>query len=370
MPSDRPDAAPGTLIERIRDAIRRNGPMPVDQYMQMCLGDPYEGYWQRDGTIGAAGDFITAPEISQVFGELVGLWATLAWQAMGRPEAVHLVELGPGRGTLMADALRAVRAVPGFLAAARVHLVEVSAPLRATQAATLSKSRVSPRWHGHVRDVPSGPAIVIANEFLDALPVRQLVLAAGGAWRERVVALADDGCGLAFGLGDVVPYAGGDVRAGVGEAVDGAVIELRAGEDELFATLVARAPAPVAALFIDYGPDGRASGDTLQAVRRHAFADPLAAPGAADLTAHVHFAPLADKARAAGFAADGPMPQAVFLGRLGAAERAARLMAANPARAGEIEAAVQRLVSPTGMGQLFKVLAVRSAELPPVPPFG
>jgi NADH dehydrogenase [ubiquinone] 1 alpha subcomplex assembly factor 7 len=219
-------------------------------------------------------------------------------------------------------------------------------------------------WHEAVEEVPEGAAIIVANEFLDALPIRQLVCA-DGRWRERVVDVDAQGGGLRFALGP-------EVSVGI-DALEtsppGAVLELRAGEDELLAKLAGRA-SPLVALFIDYGPAEPATGDTLQAVRRHAWVDPLNGPGRDDLTAHVQFASLARKAREAGLAADGPMTQAEFLGRLGIAERAARLMAANAGQAGTIEAGVQRLISPTGMGELFKVLAVRSASLPPLVPFG
>jgi SAM-dependent MidA family methyltransferase len=218
-------------------------------------------------------------------------------------------------------------------------------------------------WHEALDQVPEGPAIVIANEFLDALPIRQLAHL-DGVWRERVIE-ADAQGALRFAAGPEV-----DCEGAGSEPLPqpGAILELRAGEDELLGQLAAR-QAPLVALFIDYGPAEPAYGDTLQAVRRHAYVDPLSEPGSADLTAHVQFALLARKARKAGLAADGPMSQAEFLGRLGAAERAARLMAANPQRAGEIETGAQRLISPTGMGGLFKVMAVRSRTLPPPPPF-
>jgi NADH dehydrogenase [ubiquinone] 1 alpha subcomplex assembly factor 7 len=360
MPSTPADGG-SPLLKRLREAIARDGPMPVDRYMQACLADPEHGYWQRAASIGAEGDFVTAPEISQVFGELIGLWAALVWERMGRPTSVRLVELGPGRGSLMRDALRAGRALPAFLEAARVHLVEVSAPLRALQWQTLASAVPPIIWHEQLSEVPPGPAIVIANEFLDALPIRQLVYA-NGSWHERVVEVAPDG-GLRFALGPAVDH------PGQAQPIDGAILELRAAEEEVLATLTARSD-PFAALFIDYGPADAAFGDTLQAVCRHAYADPLADPGVADLTAHVQFAVLATKARSAGLAVAGPMTQAEFLGRLGLAERAARLMSANAQRAGEIETAVQRLMSPTGMGGLFKVLAVRSPALPPLVPFG
>ncbi len=217
-------------------------------------------------------------------------------------------------------------------------------------------------WHESLSEVPEGPAIVIANEFLDALPIRQLVFETG-VWRERVVDLAPDGA-LHFATGGPVEGPG----PGDAPPASGTIVELRPGEDDLLAALAAR-KGPFAALFIDYGPAQEAPGDTLQAVRRHAYVDPLAEPGAADVTAHVQFAHLARKARAVGLGADGPMTQAQFLGALGIAERAARLMAANPDLAGGIEAGVQRLLSPTGMGQLFKAMLVRSPSLPPQFPF-
>jgi SAM-dependent MidA family methyltransferase len=218
-------------------------------------------------------------------------------------------------------------------------------------------------WHETLDQVPEGPAIVIANEFLDALPIRQLMFL-DGVWRERVVE-ADAQGNLRFAPGPKVDYTG----QGAGEPPKpGAILELRAGEDALFGQLAQR-QVPLVALIIDYGPAEPAYGDTLQAVRRHAWVDPLSLPGRADLTAHVQFARLVRKAREAGLAADGPITQAEFLGRLGIAERAARLMVANPGQAGDIEAGVQRLISPTGMGALFKMVVVRSHSLPPPPPF-
>ena len=404
---DNGEASP--LLAILRARIERDGPMPVEDYMRACLADPEHGYWRRAETIGTSGDFITAPEISQVFGELIGLWCAVVWQSMGSPSRLRLVELGPGRGTLMRDALRAARAVPRFLAAAGVHLIEISAPLREAQRQTLASGLERPRdplsnpvvslsnhgaaavlrqaqdedggrggrslptprvvdphlpwgapieWHETIDAVPEGAAIVIANEFLDALPIRQLVFTAG-AWRERMVDIDTRG-GLQFAEGPEVTI---EAEAHATSPPPGAILELRAGEDELLAKLAGRA-SPLVALFIDYGPAEPATGDTLQAVRSHAWVDPLSRPGRADLTAHVQFASLARKARAAGLAADGPMTQAEFLGRLGAAERDARLMAANPREAGTIEAGLQRLISPTGMGELFKVLAIRTQSLP------
>jgi SAM-dependent MidA family methyltransferase len=281
---------------------------------------------------------------------------------MGAPDPVRLIELGPGRGTLMRDVLRTVqRAVAPFHAAAQVDFVELSRPLRAAQEAAVAGLATSPPcWHDDVADVPDGPALIIANEFLDALPIRQFAFV-DGAWQERVIALdADGNLQFDFRATDAPPEAASG---------QGGIVETRAGEDALLGTL-ARRSGPVAALFIDYGPAEDATGDTLQAMRRHAYVDPLAEPGHADLTAHVQFAAVARKARAHGFAVDGPITQAEFLGALGLAPRASRLMAANPAQAAAIELAAQRLVAPTGMGSLFKVLCVRSTSLPVPPPWG
>jgi SAM-dependent MidA family methyltransferase len=365
MPPPEADDRNNPLLLKLRERIRRDGPLSVDGFMQACIGDAEHGYWRRRDTIGAAGDFVTAPEISQIFGELIGLWCVVTWQQLGSPKPLRLIELGPGRGSLMRDALRAASKVPAFLEAVTVHLVEISSALREAQREMLATlpDRPAITWHEAVGDVPDGAAIIIANEFLDALPIRQLVHV-DGAWHERVVALDAQGA-LRFAHGENVAAPAGAPA----QPEPGAIIELREGEERLLAELAARTQAFVA-LFIDYGPAAVTVGDTLQAVRRHGYVDPLAEPGAADLTAHVLFAGLADKARAAGLAADGAMTQAEFLGQLGIVERATRLMAANPAKASQIEAGVQRLMAPTGMGQLFKVLAVRSRTLPAPVPFG
>jgi SAM-dependent MidA family methyltransferase len=352
----------GKLLALLRQRIGRDGPMRLDAYLRLCLGHPEHGYWRTAPAIGAGGDFITAPEISQVFGEIIGLWAVASWQRLGQPAAMRLIELGPGRGTLMHDGLRAAALVPPFLAAVSVHLIEISPALRQQQRqrlATIATPAIS--WHDTLADVPAGPAIVIGNEFLDALPIRQLVFAADGAWRERTVELNAE-AGLQFGLGEAVAFQAQPPPR------PGDVAEIRSGEDELLEALQRR-QQPLLALFIDYGPAELAYGDTLQAVRRHAYVDPLSHPGEADLTAHVQFAAFASKARAAGFATHGPMPQAEFFGRLGMAERAARLMAASPAWAQQIETGVQRLLAPSGMGGRFKVLIVRSPQLAAPEPF-
>lgn len=351
------DPGPSALAREIAARIERHGPLPVAEYMRLCLAHPEHGYYRSQPAIGAAGDFITAPEISQVFGELIGLWAAEIWAAIGRPSPVFLVELGPGRGTLMADALRAVAKVaPEFRAALRVHLVEINTALQTQQEAALGPA--APQWHAALDTLPEGPLLVIANEFFDALPIRQLVRAAEG-WRERCVVLNDGR--LAFGAGDAVAHDGA--------AAPGSIVELSPDSEERMRALAARiARHRGAALVVDYGPFQSGPGDTLQAVRRQQKVDPLAEPGLADLTAHVDFTRLAAVSRAAGAAAYGPVPQGVLLKRLGIAARAATLLrSASAARARAIEAAIARLIEPDQMGTLFKALAIvdRDQPLPP-----
>ena len=343
------------LVAEIRELIAADGPIPVSRYMALCLGHPRHGYYMTRDPFGAGGDFITAPEISQVFGELVGIWAASTWDASGRPLPVRLVELGPGRGTLMADLVRAAEALPAFRAALDIHLVETSPLLAARQRKTLKDTPTS--WHTDIGTVPPGPTILIANEFLDALPVRQFVMTPKG-WRERVVGMADGR--LAFGLApDPVPPA--IIPERLRQAEPGAVYEHCPAFDALCAALASRASdAPLAALFIDYGHAGSAHGETLQAVKDHGFVDPLAEPGEADLTAHVDFEALGRAARAAGLVASAVSTQRDFLFGLGLAPRAEALARANPTAFDAIRSGVERLVdpSPTGMGALFKTIVL------------
>ena len=338
--------------------------MTVERYMALCLGHPVHGYYRTRDPLGAQGDFTTAPEISQTFGELIGLWAAEVWRAMGEPSPVRLVELGPGRGTLMADALRAARVLPAFRSATVVHLVETSPALRARQEAELAPAGAPVSWYGDLAEVPDGPAIVVANEFFDALPIRQFVGTERG-WCERLVGLSEGG--LAFGL---APEPARDVPLPVRP---GAMLEWPAAGFAVMGRLAARLAAQGgAALVIDYGHARSGFGDTLQAVRHHAYADPLADPGEADLTAHVDFALLASAGRSAGATVLGPVLQGDFLRALGIDARAATLKRrATPAQAGAINAAVARLTgSGEGqMGALFKVLGLGAPGLPPLPGF-
>jgi len=336
-----------TPAERaIRARIARDGPLPLAEFMRIALADPEHGYYRARDPIGGGGDFVTAPEISQAFGELIGLWCAATWQQMGAPAAVRLVELGPGRGTLMADALRAAARLPAFRAALSVHLVETSPRLAATQRAMLAGADA--QWHDTLADVPPGPALLVANELFDALPVDQFVRAADG-WRRRAVAVDDAGnLGFTDIAVDGAPPALPDAAAGTVFEVSGEALALAAD-------IGGRVDADGgAALIVDYGPLRRSAGESLQAVRGHAYAAVLDAPGTADLSAHVDFASLADAARAAGGRAFGPVTQRAFLRRLGIELRLARLAAADRAAA----ESGARLIDPAGMGTLFKVLAL------------
>ena len=336
----------GRLIAR---RIALTGPIPVADFMAEALGHPRLGYYRRAAPLGAAGDFVTAPEISQMFGELLGAWLAERWLAMGSPAVVRLVELGPGRGSLMADALRATRGVPGFHAALDLHLVEINATLRAAQQATLAIVR--PTWHERFDDVPNGPLLLIANEFFDALPVRQFEKTARG-WAERMVGLASDGETLAFALAPgVSPFS-----AHLPDAAAGAQAEICEAGQSLAAAIGARLRRDGGwALIIDYGYD-RGHGASLQAVRDHRGAGILDHPGETDLSAHVDFAALA---AATGARIFGPVGQGDFLQRLGIAHRAQTLKAhATTEQRLAIDAALQRLIAADQMGTLFRVLAV------------
>ena len=375
-PAEPPRETP--LERRIKEIIAREGPMPVSAYMALCLDDAEHGYYRRQPAIGAAGDFVTAPEISQVFGELIGLWCAVVWQQMGAPGHVNLVELGPGRGTMMRDMLRAARIVPAFRAALSVHLVDRSETLRTMQQATLADCGVPVHFHAASSQaltlspqVADGPTIVVGNEFLDTLPIAQFVFHAG-QWHERRVVLAeaqgDETQGLAFCADADAPIPPPELPDAL-VPQEGSIYEAAAGHGLLAeGVLRARAAAgPLAALFIDYGHTRTGFGDTLQGVAEQKHVSPFHMPGETDLSAQVDFQSFTGACRSAGLAVDGPVPQAEFLGRLGIVERASRLMAANAAQALAIEMQVQRLMAPSGMGSRFLALGVRSPELAPLP---
>jgi NADH dehydrogenase [ubiquinone] 1 alpha subcomplex assembly factor 7 len=353
------------LAREIATLIASEGPIGVDRYMALCLGHPHHGYYITRDPFGEAGDFVTAPEISQMFGELIGIWAASVWQMLGAQASVRLVELGPGRGTLMADLLRAAAALPEFVQACEVHLVETSPVLRESQMRTLAAMGVTPCFHDRIETALSGPCIVIGNEFLDALPIRQFQKSPEG-WHERLIGC--DGVGrLGFGLGEVTPLPGRD------EAPVGTIIEHAEAALSVTRTLASHiAQYGGAALLIDYGALASGTGDTLQAVKRHAFVDPLAEPGEADLTVQVDFAAMSRAARKAGAAVHGPVTQADFLEAMGLRLRMDRLSKrATPAQLEAIEAAATRLAdrAERGMGALFKVIAILPSGLPLVPGF-
>lgn len=345
-----PDKTP---LERLLEArIAADGPMTVAEVMALCLGHPEHGYYMAGQPFGASGDFVTAPEISQIFGEMIGVWASAVWQSMGRPERLRLVELGPGRGTLMADLIR-VAAQTGLADAAEVWMIETSPRLVAEQRRQVPKARHAAR----LDKVPKGPMLLVANEFLDALPMRQFIAGAEG-WHERCVGLVDGR--LAFGLAPALP----------GAAAEGAWVERSTALEQVTAEVAARLAAEGgAALFIDYGyrANRRPAGPTLQAVHRHRKVDPLHRPGETDLTWLIDFDGLAQ--------ALSPLhcriaPQGDFLAQMGVGHRAAQLASATPGEAEAIADALERLTGPGTMGRLFHVLGAAPAGAPPLPGFG
>ena len=334
------------IAGRLRSAVAAQGGMPVSQWMAIANAH----YYASSDPLGAAGDFTTAPEVSQMFGEMVGAWLADVWERAGAPGDAVLVELGPGRGTLMADALRA----SGGRLGSSPWMVETSPTLRAAQ-----RARVPGAAHcAALEDVPrAGPLLLVANEFFDALPVRQLVRTVAG-WRERLVVVDGDGFATAAGPGAVDAL----VPAMLCDAPEGSVWETSPAATAIAAEIGARLAADGgAALIIDYGHCGPALGETLQAVRGHGRADPFAAPGETDLSAHVDFAAMAE---AAGVRAHGPVGQGEFLAALGVGARARALAAAAPARAGEVAAALYRLTAPDAMGELFKVMSLTGPGWP------
>lgn len=334
-----------TLEGLVKAHIRTHGPMDIATYMGMALGHPRLGYYITRDPLGAAGDFTTAPEISQLFGEMIGLCLADAWLRAGGP-TFHMAELGPGRGTLMADLLRATRHVPHFHERMDLHLVETSPALRAKQKDVLTGHE--PRWHDTVETLPAdAPLLIVANEFFDALPIRQAVMTAVG-WQERVVGL-DGAENLIFGT-RALPLP-------LGPAPLGSIHEFSPVREHVTQALCARLAAQGGVLLaIDYGHDtSRPLGDTLQAVYRHAPCHPLSHTGNADLTSHVDFAAMAHIARASGCRVQGSVTQKAFLETLGIGARLSAL------KAPQLDSGVQRLTDGKGMGGLFRAMAIGSS---------
>ncbi len=367
-----PGSTSTPLARKLSSRILAHGPISLHDYIDACLYDNDHGYYRRAHAVGADGDFTTAPEISQVFGELVGLWAGEVWRLMGSPRDIRVIELGPGRGTLMADALRVLKVVPGFYEAAAVHLVETSETLMARQMLLLANAPCPVLWHRRLNDVPSGPAIVIANEFFDCLPVRQFVFdAMVGAWRERMVSLVDGAFAFASSGNVVSPS---DLRFFAltnfqVEPDEGDIFEFRPAVGSVLQQLALR-QHPIAALIVDYGHEQPGFGDTVQAVENHRFVSIFDAPGEVDITAHVDFASLAQDAKSHCFSAFGPMPMGEWLLKLGLPIRASQLAKKlNAVEQNTLNAQISRLVDPSQMGVLFKVMTLTHGFSADPPPF-
>jgi len=360
-----PDLKPG-LKARLAREIALTGPMSVADYVARCLHDPQAGYYSTRPALGEGGDFITAPLVSQMFGELIGLWAVETWRRLGSPDRFRLVEVGPGDGTLMDDALRAARLDPDFLTACDLILIEPSAPLRGVQARRLAHADLHPRWVSSLQAIDTdAPVILIANEVLDCLPARQFVKTEDG-WSERKIGVTDDGSDLLFGLSQIT---GGFERPAY-EVEPGQIIEIsdqQAAFGRDLALLVAETSG--AALLIDYGRDRPGPGDTLQGLYRHAKVDPLADPGAADLTQWADFPRVLEAALRAGADVTGCRTQGDFLRALGIDTRADRLKAGRPQAAPVIDRQLNRLTADDQMGTLFKAAAIFSPRSLAVPGF-
>jgi len=351
------------LHTEIKRLIKAAGPMPVWRYMELCLSHPEHGYYVSRDPLGREGDFTTSPEISQMFGELLGLWAASVWKAAGEPKTLRLIELGPGRGTMMADALRALRVLPTLYQSLSMHLVEINPVLRDKQQATLAGIR-NVHWHERFDEVPDGPAVILANEYFDVLPIHQAVKRDDG-WHDRVIEIGDAG-ELVFGVAaDPIPRFEVLLPPLVRMAPPGAVFEWRPDTEIMDLARRVRDQGG-AALIIDYGHVRSDVGDTFQAIASHSYADPLQHPGRADLTAHVDFEALGRAADGVGARVHGPVTQGDFLKRLGIETRALSLMAkASPQVSEDIAGALTRLTGEGrgAMGSMFKVIGVSDPQI-------
>lgn len=356
------------LKDRLIAKIKAEGPLTIAEYMTICLLDPVHGYYPTRDPLGSDGDFITAPEISQMFGEVIGLWCIQTWQDMGRPATVQLIELGPGRGIMMSDILRAAKLDKDFLTAAQVTLIEASPALEAVQGKTLGNSPCPISWAPSLEKAPKGPAIIIGNEFLDCLPIRQFIqkdrFAGRAGWQERMVALEDDA--LRFGISP----------AAISESLQAILPEAQedAKNDELLEVCPASAQIidqlkqrfetdRGRALFIDYGPAETEFGDTLQALKRHEKVGVFSDPGNTDLTARVDFGALIELAKAVDLSVTNAVPQREFLSKLGLEMRAIALSRARPDSKEKIARQLHRLTGTDEMGELFKAICFQSDNL-------
>jgi NADH dehydrogenase [ubiquinone] 1 alpha subcomplex assembly factor 7 len=340
--------------------------------MALALIEPSGGYYANRDPLGAAGDFITAPEISQMFGELLGLWVASLRHEVGLSGAFRLVELGPGRGTLLSDALRALTSQPSLGEGLEIHLVEASPTLHAVQEQTLApwRAQFPISWHRDFSTVPEGPMALIANEFFDVLPIRQYQMTPQG-WAERLIGLAPNGDDFAFHLSAPSPLNALRIPERLRAAKEGEIAEVSSPALSITSEIARRlSEAPGGALIIDYGPAKTCLGSTFQAVKSHKRHDPLVAPGSADLTAHVDFQSLGEAAHAEGASVFGPLTQGEFLARIGIQARAARLSEkSSEQQRSDIASALKRLTDEGEMGTLFKVLALTSPGLSVAPGF-
>jgi NADH dehydrogenase [ubiquinone] 1 alpha subcomplex assembly factor 7 len=359
-----------SLEDKLKHRIREAGPISVAEYMTVCLLDPVQGYYPTRDPLGAEGDFITAPEISQMFGEVLGLWCVQSWIDLGRPDTLHLIEYGPGRGIMMSDMLRSASLDPDFKAAVQVWLIEASAALEAVQGRTLGAAGVPVQWAARIEDVPSGPSLIIGNEFLDCLPIQQLIcddpFAGKEGWVERRLGLDEEdrlcfvksGAPAAAILTDRLPTGAEDARKDD-------LLETCPSVAQIVDSLRNRFDVhPGRALFIDYGPEMTEFGDTLQALKRHEKVGVFSDPGNTDLTARVDFAALAEIATAAGLESTAAVPQREFLSKLGIEMRAVALTRAKPEAKPVIARQLHRLMDAEEMGELFKAICLSSPGLP------
>ncbi|WEX76506.1 class I SAM-dependent methyltransferase [Sinorhizobium numidicum] len=353
------------LADKIKALIKANGPISVTDYFSLCLADPQHGYYHAREPFGRAGDFITAPEISQLFGEMIGIFLLHAWQQHGSPEHVIVAEIGPGRGTMISDMLRVIRRLaPDLYRSAEVHLVETSERLQQVQAETLAEHDGKVHWHASFDTLPPGFLLLAANELFDAIPIRQFVRTAEG-FRERVVGLdADDQLSFGVGVAGIDPSL---LPSPAQSVAEGTIFEIAPARDAVMAALCERLrTSGGTAIIIDYGHLSTGYGETLQAVREHRYDPPLANPGRADLTSHVDFEQLASRAKAEGLQVNGLARQGDFLVGLGLLQRAAALgRGKDEATQENIRADVERLAGAGAgkMGELFKVLVVSSPEV-------
>ncbi|HFB55215.1 MAG TPA: SAM-dependent methyltransferase [Hellea balneolensis] len=361
-----------SLKQRIIKHIEQTGPMSVASYMGWSLLDPTQGYYPTRDPLGVDGDFITAPEISQMFGELLGLWLLHAWKNMGSPNPVHLVEFGPGRGVMMSDILRTAKLDPDFIKALNLYLIETSSALEAKQAEQLGNSPVSVHWVQGLQDVPQGPVLIVANEYLDCLPIRQFIMKDRfkglEGWHERKIDLDPQSPdNLVFTVSSD-PISATDhifIPPDTPEAKDGDLLEINPGTHQIVEELRLRSQnAPCVTLFIDYGPDETEFGDTFQALQKHVKTNPLDTPGEADLTARVNFSALRHHAQEAGLQTIGPSPQGQFLSRMGIEVRAVSLSKSSPKAKEKIARQLHRLTDVDQMGHLFKAVCIQSPGLP------